>query len=75
MKLIRVDELTKYDRDLPESCWDTLASREVYQGWRCMVCGKIVTDIADVLPHKCGVDPSDWEEVEVDDNGNQIEEE
>lgn len=74
MKLLRTEEILKYDKDLPVSCWDTIYEMNIYHGYRCMQCGYIVLDESDMVGHKCNNDPSDWELIEVDKYGRDIEE-
>ncbi len=68
MEFLRTEELTKYDKDLPEYCWDTVKSMDIFRGYRCSYCGKIFYDIADTCHKK------DIEEIEVNEFGQDIEE-
>ena len=74
MKLLRTEEILKYDKDLPVSCWDTVSEMNIYRGYRCMQCGDIITEECDMVGHGCKNDASDWEEIEVNEDGINIEE-
>jgi hypothetical protein len=56
------------DRDLPEECQYT-KSKDIYRGYRCLICGKIATELL-----SCCCNEHDFEEVEVDETGEEIEE-
>ncbi len=76
MKFLRTEEWglpSVLDRDLPEDCQYT-KSIDIFQGYRCMQCGDIITEECDMVGHKCKNDPSDWELIEVNKYGQDIEE-
>ena len=74
MKLLRTEEILQYDKTLPRYCWKTIYEMNIYRGYRCMQCGEIITEECDMVGHKCKNDASDWEEIEVKQCGQDIEE-
>ena len=74
MKFLRTEEWglpIVLDRQLPE--WSQYTkSIDIYQGYKCMQCGDIITDVADMVGHKCKNDMSDWEAIEVNVNGYEL---